>query len=201
MNSANYVVFDFETDGVDTSTCQVLQVAALVLNPRTLKPIEGARFDSYMKPDFEKLDLSALEINKINIDTLKSAPSNKVVWKMFAKFCQQYNVVEDKATKKPIPVGYNIQNFDLAITNRLNDEFKQKSFFSRFSMDVMDLAFMWFENNNVVDNLKFDSLRNLFGFSHENAHNAITDVEQTAIIFEKFILLNRNISKYVKWEK
>ena len=119
MNYSNYIVLDFETDGVNPETCQPIQIAAIVLNPRNLQVYPGAEFNSYIKPDFKTLDTRALEINKIKIEDLEQAPNPKVVWKSFCKFVNQYDVIHEKDKYKPIPVGYNLQ-YDLTIANRLN---------------------------------------------------------------------------------
>jgi DNA polymerase III epsilon subunit-like protein len=67
-----------------------------------------------------------------------------------------------------------------------------------FSVDVLDLAYMWFESH-PIESLSFDSLRALFGLSTEGAHNAIVDVKQCAEIFKHFIMLHRKVGQYVKW--
>ena len=46
-----------------------------------------------------------------------------------------------------------------------------------------------------------DYLRDYFGISKENAHDALQDVKDTANILTKFLLLQRNLSKKIRFEK
>jgi DNA polymerase III alpha subunit (gram-positive type) len=199
LNSSNYVIFDFETDGLNVETLQPLQIAAVVVNPRNLQLYEGAHFSSYIRPDFTTLNRDVLEKNKILESDLKDAPLPKVVWKDFAKWVSDFDVVLEKGKKKPIPVGYNIKNYDLPIYKRLNSEYKVKDFFSPFNVDVLELSYCWFENNTQVQSLSLDFLRNFFKLPTKGAHNAIVDVQQTAEIFIEFMKTFRHLGERIKW--
>lgn len=191
-------MLDFETDGVNPEVCQPIQVAAIVIDPRNLEPYPGAEFNSYIRPDFETLDVRALEINKINIETLKTAPVPKVVWKSFVKFVKQYDVIHDKDRYRPIPVGYNL-DYDLTIANRLNKLYG-KDIFSYFKLDVMYMLFSWFESSNELKNNKLDSAREKFKISAEGAHDALKDVKDTGLLLRKLLKLHREMSKKdIKW--
>lgn len=199
MNNSNYIVFDFETDGLDVKTCQPIQLAAVVINSRSLQVIEGSEYQTYIRPDFDILNRDALEKNKISEDVLKDAPLPRVIWKEFARYVSDYDVPLEKGKKKPIPVGYNIKNFDLPIVNRLNEDYKVKEFFSKFNVDVLELSYCWFENNVAVQSLSLDFLRNFFKISSKGAHNARVDVQQTADIFIKYMKTFRALGERIKW--
>lgn len=198
MNYSNYIVLDFETDGVNPETCQPIQIAAIVLNPRNLQAYPGAEFNSYIKPDFSTLDTRALEINKIKIEDLEKAPNLKVVWKSFCKFVNQYDVIYEKNKYKPIPVGYNLQ-YDLTIANRLNKLYG-KDIFSIFNLDVMHLVYMWFESSNQIQSMRLDAIREKFRIPSKGAHDALKDVKDTALLLTKFLNLHREMNKKdIKW--
>jgi len=198
LNYSNYIVIDFETDGTNPETCQPIQIAAIVLNPRNLEQYPGAEFNSYIRPDFKSLDVTALEINKIKKEDLEEAPTPKIVWKSFCKFVSQYDVIYDDEKYKPVPVGYNL-NYDLTIANRLNKLYG-KDIFSIFSLDVMYMVYMWFESSNQLKSLRLDSVREKFKIPSKGAHDALRDVKDTAIILRKFLNLHREMNKRdIKW--
>ncbi len=67
-------------------------------------------------------------------------------------------------------------------------------FHGRDKLDLMLLCFLWFENNKDLDNYKLDTLRDYFGLSKENAHNAEQDVKDTALILGRFLKFHRNMA-------
>ena len=50
-NLQKICVFDFETDGVDTSICSPVQIAALIIDPIKLEIIPDSRFNIVLQPD------------------------------------------------------------------------------------------------------------------------------------------------------
>ena len=59
---------------------------------------------------------------------------------------------------------------------------------------------MWMENNADVKSLSMDSMRDLFGMSKENAHDALKDVEDTAMLLCRFMRLYRRTSSSVRFK-
>ena len=69
-------------------------------------------------------------------------------------------------------------------------------------MDLMQHIYCWFENNADVGNsYSMDFMRDYFGMSKDNAHDALQDVKDTANILIKFLKMQRNLSKKIKFEK
>ena len=58
---------------------------------------------------------------------------------------------------------------------------------------------LWFDNTTVVPNYKMDTLRDFFGLSKANAHDALTDVIQTSDIILHFLKLHRSIFPKIKF--
>ena len=50
LNLRKICVFDFETDSPDPHTCQPVELAAIMIDPRKLKIIEKSDFSSMMRP-------------------------------------------------------------------------------------------------------------------------------------------------------
>ncbi len=215
MNYRKLVVFDFETDGVNPEECNPVQVAAIVIDPRTLTPIKGAEFNSMMRPpDIEKdgyltdavkstiawhAKNQGVTSEKI-IEIWKSSPDQKTVWKQFSSFVNRFN---GKNTKfwAPVPCGANIRNFDLIISDRLNESYNIKTmFWPRDRVDLLDFCFYWFEDyEDGPKNYKVDTLREYFGIPDRGAHDALVDVQDCAEMIVRFIRLHRRSSKNVKF--
>ena len=101
----------------------------------------------------------------------------------------------------PIAAGYNIHRFDLQIVerlskkyNNLNKESRSNLFFMRDVVDIMDVMFLWFENNQDLTSYTLDNVRDYFSIPKEGAHDAIKDVKDTAEILIRFMKLHRRLS-------
>lgn len=217
-NTRDIIVFDFETGGANPLTAQPTQIAAIAIHGKKLTLQPGGTFNSEIRPiiDDEKaiaagvapLEEKALEITRKNRKDLAKAPQPKVVWKKFTEFVNQYNWKNTSFTA-PIPAGFNIIGYDMPIVDRMCKEYgpyddnrnRQKLFNPIFKMDLMDHIYCWFENNQDVKSYNMDYLREYFGLSKDNAHDALQDVKDTANILIKFLKLQRNLLRKVKFEK
>lgn len=206
MNTNNIVVFDFETGGTDTKTTEPIEIAAIVLNPRTLDPIPGGRFYSLCRPtNWDIVSDEALKINGKTREQLREAPEQSVVWPAFIKFINQYNLKKNNKYTAPIPAGKNIKNFDLPIFNRLCQQYKfvdskgEVIVFNTYDViDLDDIIRLWFEGNDELQNKKMDTLRDYFGMDKSKAHEAMTDTVQTAQLIIRFLKYFRGLNAYEK---
>lgn len=207
MNSNTIIVFDFETGSLDINKCEVIQVAAMAIDKKNLEPIKDAVFETLIKPrDFNNLQDEALAINKKTREELKQAPNLDVVWKRFIEFLSMFNAGKGNMTA-PIPAGKNIRHFDMPIFQRLCSELGyvdkngNQSWFNRRNMyDLDEIMMLWFDNTNVIPNYKMDTLRDFFGMSKANAHDALTDVIQTSDVILHFLKLHRSIFPKIKFK-
>jgi DNA polymerase III epsilon subunit-like protein len=203
MNNIDIIVFDFETGGLDPNFHEAIQVAGQAYNCRTLQPYpaeDGGRFCSLMKPlYFDRLEQKALDINKKTREMLAEAPDQKAVWLQFINWVAKFN--RSKNTwGAPIAAGKNIRGFDLEFVKVLNDLHSPKKdktvlFNRKTVLDLEDVFWMWFENESDPPNQKMDTLRDFFGMSTENAHDALVDVLQTGDLLVRFLKLHRHLQK------
>lgn len=203
MNTNKIMVFDFETGSTNPQKCEVLQLAAVIIDPIGLKIVKGSEFQSYIQPtSFElesgRLEQDALDINKISLESLRDAPDLESVWKRFVEYCMKWNPNPRSTYKAVIPAGYNIVGFDIPIMYRLAVKFKdadangKPKFINTFRYhDLGDDIWRWFEGNNEMENYKMDSVRDYFGLSRDGSHNAIIDTNQTAELIMRFMKLYR----------
>jgi len=219
MNYRRLCIFDFETDGKDSATCQPVQIAAMILDPRTLKPKPGGKFNLNLKP--EGIDNLNEYLTEEKESTIKWHADNygcskdeiikkwqnscdqKYGWQQFVEFVNKFNN-HKKLWTAPIPCGINIKDFDLPIAQRLNNKYKVSNlFWLRDAIDIIPLCFMWFENldkDDIPSNFRMDTLRDYFGMSKTNAHDAMKDVEDEALVIRKFMMLSRRFSDKVKFK-
>lgn len=223
-NFQKICVFDFETDGANPDKCSPVQVAAVIVDPIKLEIIPDSEFNIHLKPeilvekpeydygDSDVLDFHAKVRGSTKADILAEwhkYPQQDHGWKMFTSYLEMYHTRSERKScfSAPIAAGYNINRFDLRIIerlstkyNNLNKEGKSSLFYPRDVIDLMNVIFYWFENNNDLKNYTLDSLRDYLGISKDGAHDALKDVKDTANIMIRFMKLHRNLSQKVKFK-
>lgn len=224
MLTKKICVFDFETDGSDPFTCSPVQLAAVMVDPIKLEIIPDSEFEIKFKPevlekdkDFEyKTDIldfhakvKGCKASDILLDW-HTYPKQEQSWNQFIAYLEKYHCRSSKKScfSAPISCGYNIQRFDLPIIQRLSEKYKnlnkeKKSnlFYPRDILDLMNLMFYWFENNNDIKSYSLDNMREYFGISKEGAHDALKDVEDCAKILIRFLRLHRNLAQKIKFKE
>jgi DNA polymerase III epsilon subunit-like protein len=174
----------------------------MVYNARNLDPVPGATFDSLMRPkddEWDKIEEGALKVNGIKIPDLQKAPDRDAVWGQFVTFVNRFR--NNKTVwGAPIPAGQNIKNFDLIIIERLCKEHGQidregraNIFNRRHQIDLLDIMWLWYENQKEPARYNFDTLRDYFGLTKEGAHSSKVDVAQTGDLIMRFIRMHRKM--------
>ena len=218
MNNRWIMVFDWETDSPNPTTCNPVELAAVPVDPRTLEIKSEQAFSAVIKPDGidseeyftkERQDTIAWHAKQRGVDTKeiiaswKAGQSEKIVWKNFCSYCSKYEV-DKKAGQwfvEPIPSGYNIVNFDLPIARRLAQKYNTKLPFSEVSkIDMMDILFMWFENLSEPSSMKLDVFRKFFEMRPAQAHEALSDTIDEAELMVKFMKFHRRQSSVDKFK-
>ena len=218
MNYRDIIVFDFETGSRNPHKTQPTQIAAIAIHGRKLTVQPGGYFNSEIRPilDDEKavamgldpIEDEALEITNKTRKALAKAPNPRQVWEKFSTFVNKYNY---KKTQwyAPIPCGYNIIGFDMPIVERMcqlygpkDEKTNSQKLFSKVNkIDVMDMVWLWMENNPDVKSISLDNMRTLMGMSGENSHDALQDVKDTANIMIRFMRLYRALAPKTQFEK
>lgn len=224
-NFQKFCVFDLETDGVNPDVCSPVQIAAVIVDPIKLEVIPDSEFNISLKPealennpeydynDNDVLDFHAKVQNSSKEKVLgnwKSFQKQELGWNMFVSYLDMYHIRSSgkkSCFTAPIAAGYNINRFDLRIVDRLskkynnlNKEGRSGLFYPRDVVDIMNVIFYWFENNNELKNYTLDNLRDYLGISKEGAHDALKDVKDTANILVRFLKLHRNMSNKIKFK-
>lgn len=86
------LLIDIEFTGLDLGKHEIIQLAALLLDKKTLK--EKKSFCAFIKPQkWANRDLKSMAINGISWEKLKNAGNLKTVLSKFNKFANQKNAV------------------------------------------------------------------------------------------------------------
>jgi len=223
MNTNTFIILDFETDSSDAYTANPVQLASIMVHPRTLNIISDSEFNSFIQPPninksnyieqhSETIQWHAKNYNTSSeeiISIWKNAPLQKDVWADFCNYLLRYHSRTKRKNQFSAPVlcGYNILNFDCIILDRLCKQYgnidkynKPNIFHPRDRIDLMPMIFSWFENFNEPTNYQFDTLRNYFGMSKDKAHDALTDVKQTAELLCRFLKFQRRVAKNTQFK-
>lgn len=227
MNTNNICVFDFETDGSDPSVCSPVQLSAVMVDSQRLEIIKDSEFNAYLKPerieDSKSPDISVYgdsdilewhgKVKGVDKTDIFSAwlkyPDQKHSWQQFISYLDNYHQKNRKSKSQfsaPIACGYNIIRFDMKIINRLSNKYGNTNkenntniFHPRDQVDLMNIAWLWFENLSDVKSLSLDNLREYLGIDKTNAHDAIKDVKDCAEMLIRFLRLHRNLSSKIKF--
>lgn len=206
------MVFDFETNSTDEQTCNPVQLAAIVIDPRNLEIIPNSEINLFMRPDFKTNDSETVKwhgkrLNKTPEEILEmwaGYPDPAVVWPEFLKYTRKYHIRQSRQSmhSAPIPAGSNIRRFDIPILDRYHSIYGDgKDIFApRDKIDLLDSFFMWFENSNDLENYKMDTVRDYLGIPKDNAHDALQDVKDSAAIIIRFMKLHRATAEKVKFK-
>jgi DNA polymerase III epsilon subunit-like protein len=206
INFNKILVADFETSSANPYTCQPVELAAIVLDSRTLQEEKESRFYSLIRPtDFATVEQQALDVNKKTIEQLEKAPSISEVWSDFVKFVDKFS--KGKSTwDRPILCGHNIIGFDKIIFDRLCLEFgpvdktNRPTLFSPYHIDTMQMMWFSFESLKEPYRYNLDYLRKFFGIdAGGKAHEALQDVLDTKAIAVRFLEWQRKKSKAAKF--
>lgn len=178
MNSIYPLHFvDIETTNLKPEQGEIIEVAILTSfdGGRTIKNI----YETKIKPShLENADPKAMEINNYKESEWHNAPS----WEEVAP--KLHNILY-----YGIIVGHNVF-FDWSWLDFHIRKTTGKGI-SYLKMDTQ--ALVWEHLNTKSASLK--SIRNLYGWSHDNAHTALKDIEDTHKLFKELVYRNDDIKK------
>lgn len=166
LKNKSYVVFDFETTGLEVSVNEVIELGAV-------KVVDGViteTFGTFIDPQIH-IPEKATEINGITDDDVVGAPKMKDVIADFYKFAKSSCLVAHNAS------------FDKSYLDKYAKE--ERYLFDNQVFDTVLLA------KKVVSspNYKLITLCNKFNIKLEGAHRAVNDCEATAKLFIELVKL------------
>lgn len=211
MNPCYIICYDLETSGLDCEKDEIVQIAAIIIDPQTLQIVEDSLFNSLVRPvsifsgtdeEIEKNwwdHQGAWDVNKKTMEQLKKAPLPEHVWKKFVAYVKKYTCGGVKG--KPILAGHNIVGFDNKWLEVLAERYKTPNLFNKtIILDTMYFGFLNFYGLPEPADYKLDSWRKFFGVSLDGAHDASNDATICSKILIKFLALNRRFAPKVSFK-
>ncbi len=188
--TTSYLIYDFETDGVDPRTCRPLQVAWQRFDME-LKPIEGEDPVSlFIQPAPDRLPHpKAIEVTGISLAQCAAEGISDA-----EAFRRLHDEVNRPGT---CSFGWNTRRFDNEILRfgfwrNFLPSYDHESRQGCDAWDAIDLAraacalrpdgLAWPTNEDGTPSFKLDKLAPANGFDHSDAHDAMADVSATAHI-------------------
>ena len=201
QNPNSYIVFDFETSGLDPNKVAVTEIAMIVIKGDEFLE-EIGRYEALIKPYNPKLQYEekALKITNISIDKLHDEGKDfKEVVENVLELMISANCYKEKSPGlKPILVGHNVQ-FDIAFLQAMMNEYYKdqktsgdkrlqellhgrESLYGNFTPTYIDtwvLGKMWFGGDIELPNYKLGTIVEKAGIEIYEAHRAMNDVVAT----------------------
>ena len=160
------------------------------------------------KRDIDPISQEALDITNIKLEDLVNAPLPQKVWKDFVYWADQFKSGSGD-WMKPILCGFNINNYDIHIINRLAKEGGQYSekerrntvFHPVHRKDIMNDVWTWTENFkiNSSNSCRMDAVREWIGIDSSNSHNGLKDVLDGAFFMIKLLKLHRRLFSRIEF--
>lgn len=196
----HYVIYDLETGDSNPYTTEPIEISAIVVDCNTLEKKDVIFNQVVLPTDWTLVKDEALKVNKITREEImEKGVAQEIVFKEFVNFCRQFQKSNNKWDGL-IPVGFNIVGFDNIIMDQLCfrynwlDNGRPRLFHPSHRFDVMDMLKLWFHNNDELPSYSLDNVREFFGIKQDNAHRALSDVEDCFLIFRRLMEFQRKLS-------
>ena len=160
----HYIVFDFETTGVDPNYCEIIEIGAIKIADNEIID----RFQSFVKPCFP-IPPDATKVNNITNEMVANAPAAEQIIPLFLDFIGDSRLM-----------GYNIARFDFIILRRYAMAICGKSL-DNYITDVYSMS----RKKLQLPKYTLSSVANHFKIPTSNAHRSIGDCETTFECYKK----------------
>jgi DNA polymerase III alpha subunit (gram-positive type) len=195
----NYIIFDFETGGLDSTLNPITEIGMMLVNGDNLKEIN--KWESYIKP-YNNLTLEkrALEITMITETQLNKGLDIKQMVDTFCILAKSITPKGDKGQKRPTLVGHNVA-FDISflqyafkLCGKNLEDYVHSNQKEITAIDTMKLAQQaW---NDEKSNLAYCCKK--IGIDHVDAHRAMNDVVVTWKLWSYFVRAMRGSNTTTK---
>lgn len=179
-----------------------------MINRNTLNIIRGSEFQIFMKPEnMDAMEDDALRVTNMTREQIATFPETAVVFPTFINWINKYNKGgAGNVYTAPIPMGMNIDGYDMKILDRYCKKYKiawdeerqqQKALSQVYSYDLLKHLWFWFESVQDLDKLKLTHVLEYMGAAKERietAHDAMVDVKNTADIIIRIFKMQRHMT-------
>lgn len=175
----DYIILDLETSSLDVHSCDILEVGAIKIKDG--KIIDS--FSSLVRP-VSDINQEALNVNKLDMSELETAPADDVVIPDFFRFLGNNEIK-----------GYNIDRFDWPILKRYALKYN-------YPLDnlVDDILLLARQKLHFLPNRNLSTVASYLQIDSSKAHRAIEDCEITLNAYLK-ILTHPDVERTNKTRK
>lgn len=175
----DYIILDLETSSLDVHSCDILEVGAIKIKDG--KIIDS--FSSLVRP-VSDINQEALNVNKLDLSELETAPADDVVIPDFFRFLGNNEIK-----------GYNIDRFDWPILKRYALKYN-------YPLDnlVDDILLLARQKLHFLPNRNLSTVASYLKIDSSKAHRAIEDCEITLNAYLK-ILTHPDVERTNKTRK
>ena len=168
--NGRFVVFDIETTGFSSLTCQIIEIGAVLVENGEITD----RFSTFVNPKVP-IPFRIEQLTSINDSMVMDAPTIEEVLPKFLEF-----------SKDAVMVAHNA-DFDMGFIMKNCDRLGIAHDFTY--VDTVGMARFLLP---ALNRFKLDTVAKAVGVSLENHHRAVDDAACTAEIFVKFIEMLRD---------
>lgn len=161
----SFVVFDFETTGLDAKTCEIIEIGAVKISGGKIV----STFSCFIKPS-TPIPQEITDLTHITNDMVENSPAINYVLPDFYKYCYGCGLVAHN-----IAFDYG---FLSAIAKKMNYNFDNPQF------DTLNMAR---QKLLGLRNFKLETVAERLGVSLVGAHRAVNDAMATAKVFLKLL--------------
>lgn len=152
----------------------------------------------------QELTDDAIRIHGKSHELLADAPSLESSLKNLSEFALEHNFKKSDWGSL-IATGYNINGYDIPILKRDYARIGLKyPFHPIYTVDAMQISFLFFENNTEIKSLSQDNLvRGYMGYKDPEgmlAHDAMSDTIASAELSCRYMKFIRNASSKTKFK-
>ncbi len=180
------LLIDLEATGLDASRHEIIQIAAILLDKKTLK--EKEVFSSYIKPlEWVNRDLEAMKVNGIAPSQLKDAPDLK---KVLGDFNRLFN-------PKTVILSYYGGPLDMDFLRAAYKKAGIKWQFDYHYLNLWGVFYSFLGAKNLLTNKKkfagfsLEDLMKRFKIKSKNRHDALEDCRIEAEVLRKALSTDR----------
>lgn len=166
LPSSDYIVFDLETSGLDPERYEILEIGAI----RFKNGSRDGEFHTYVKPQYS-IPQSATSINGISWTTVCMAPHFHDVQEEFLNFIGDFPLIAHNA------------RFDI--------HFIQTELGYHIPNPIIDTLGLARSVLPYMSSYKLEDLKSTYLHMNISSHNALSDCEVTACLYQKCRVLER----------
>jgi DNA polymerase III epsilon subunit-like protein len=185
MFNKDILIVDIEASGLDAERYELIQLAAIQLDKKTLKPKQ--EFASYIRPKkWKTRSRAAMAINKIKKEDLANAPELETVIKKFAKLFPPSQVIFAHYGGV-IDIDFVRQAF-----RKIGRTYPYHPYDYHF-FDIWSVCYAYASLKNKLRNKKrftgfsMEDLMKHFNIKNDERHDALADCNIEAEIFRRIM--------------